>query len=97
MYIMSVNGKEIVNSDFVERFLINEKDDYDLVIAVYSTTTRPVTMARYPKTGNEALSVLSELFSALVGGQQSFYMPVSIMYSGERVKKDSRVKRRGGS
>lgn len=97
MYIMSLNGKEIVNSDFVERFRIDEKDDCDLIIASYSASMRPVTMARYPKTKKEALSALSELFVALTGGQQSFYMPMSTLYDGERIKKDARTKRRGGS
>lgn len=97
MYIMSCRGKEIVNSDFVERFRIDEKDDCDLIIASYSASARPVTMARYPKETKEAQAALNDLFMALTGGQQSFYMPESTLYDRERIIKDARTKRRGGS
>lgn len=97
MYIMIGNGKEILNSDFVERFRIDGKDDCDLIIASYSSSERPVTMARYPKATNEALAALNDLFTALIGGQQSFYMPMSTLYDGEFIIKDARIKRRGGS
>lgn len=97
MFIMSCSGKEILNSDFVELFRIDEKDDCDLIIASYSSSERPVTMARYPKSTKEALAALNDLFTALIGGQQSFYMPMSTLYDGERIIKYARIKRRGGS
>lgn len=97
MFIMSANGNEILNADFVERFRIDEKNDFDLIIASYSPETKPITIARYQKGKQEAQSALNELFAALIGGQQFFYMPMSTLYDEARIVKDARTKRRGGS
>lgn len=96
MYILSKSGKEIVNSDFVERFCVTEKSDAMLIVASYSTERQPVTMARY-RDSREAEEALRELFRAMAGEQRYFEMPDSVLQYGERQIKDSRVKRKGGS
>lgn len=96
MYIMAAGGKQIVNSEFVERFCIAEKEDAALIVASYSDVRPPVTMARY-KDMEEARRAIGELMGALAGGQACFDMPDSILYYEEQIKKDARTKRRGGS
>lgn len=96
MYIMAASGSQIVNSEFVERFCISEKEDAALVVASYSNVRPPVTMARYANT-DEAMGALGDLMGALAGGQTCFTMPDSTLYYEERRKKDARTKRRGGS
>lgn len=96
MYIMAAGGKQIVNSEFVERFCISEKEDSALIVASYSDVRPPVTMARY-KDVKEARRAIGELMGALAGGQTYFDMPESILYYEEHIKKDARTKRRGGS
>lgn len=96
MYIMLAGGRQIVNSEFVERFCISEKNDAALIVASYSDVRPPVTMARYANM-DEARGVLCELMGALSGGQGYFTMPESVLYFEERTVKDARVKRKGGS
>lgn len=96
MYIMAAGGRQIVNSEFVERFCISEKDDASLVVASYSDVRPPVTMARYKDT-EEARRAIGALMGALSGGQTCFDMPESLLYCEEQIKKDARTKRRDGS
>ena len=96
MYIMAAGGKQIINSEFVERFCLSEKEDAILIVASYSDTRPPVTMARYANM-DESRDALGKLMGALAGGQAYFDMPESILYYEEHVRKDARVKRRGGS
>lgn len=96
MYILDSYRKQIIDSHAVDRFCISEKPDAALIVASYGVEGRPITMARYANL-REAQNVLSELFSALAGGQQCFYMPESVLYAEEPSQKDARTKRRGGS
>ena len=96
MYIMNVQGTMIVNSEFVERFLIAEKGDACLIIASYNQERPPVTMGRY-KDIKEASDILGDLFRALIGGQPGYSMPDSTYYYEQEIIKDSRIKRKGGS
>ena len=96
MYIMAAGGKQIINSEFVERFCLSEKEDAVLIVASYSDTRPTVTMARYANM-DESRDALGKLMGALAGGQAYFDMPESILYYEEHVRKDARVKRRGGS
>lgn len=97
MYIMVSTGMEIINSEFVERFCVVEKPDAALVVASYDRSTMGArTMGRYADV-REAQEALDELLVALAGGQTCFTLPDSTLYYGERIKKDARVKRRGGS
>ena len=96
MYIMNAMQNTVLNSNFVERFLVADKGDAALVIASYSQDRRPVTMGRY-KDKKEAQEALGSLFSALYGGQTGFTMPDSVLYYEQIEKKDSRTKRKGGS
>lgn len=96
MYIMNAMQNTVLNSNFVERFLVADKGDAALVIASYSQDRSPVTMGRY-KDKKEAQEALGSLFSALYGGQTGFTMPDSVLYYEQIEKKDSRTKRKGGS
>lgn len=98
MYIMTNNGMQIINSDFVERFTIAEKPDASLVIASYTSdqTPPPVTIGRY-KDKKEAQDALGKMFVALSHKDDCFTMPDSLLFYEERIKKDARVKRKGGS
>ena len=96
MYIMDAMQNTVLNSDFVERFLVADKGDAALVIASYSQDRIPVTMGRY-KDKKEAQEALGNLFSALYGGQAGFTMPDSTIYYEEHTIKDARTKRKGGS
>lgn len=96
MYILNSMQTSIVSSEFVERFCISEKPDAALIVASYSTERSPVTLGRYENL-SEAQDVLSDLILALAGGQACYTMPESTLYARERVKKDARIKRRGGS
>lgn len=96
MYILNSSEKEIINSNFVERFCISDKEDAALIIASYNNVRPPVTIARYKNT-KEAKAALGELFAALAGGQTHFFMSDSLLYGEETIKEDARTRRRGGS
>ena len=97
MYIMVPTGMQIINSNFVVRFCVVEKPDAALVVASYDRSTVGAhTLGRYADV-REAQEALGELLVALAGGQTCFTLPDSTLYHGERIKKDARVKRRGGS
>lgn len=96
MWIMTSDGKSIVDSSFVERFCLVEKPDAVLIVASYSAE-RIVTIGRYADK-KEAVSALSDLHINLAGNSASPYiMADSILYHGEKWKRDARVARRGGS
>lgn len=96
MYILTSDEKSIVDSSFVERFCLVEKPDAVLIVASYSAE-RIVTIGRYADR-KEACSALSDLHMNLAGNSASPYtMPDSILYRGEKWKRDARTKRRGGS
>lgn len=96
MYILSGDKHTIFNSDFVQRFLVDNKGDAVLIEASYSTETKITTIARY-KTIKEAEEALADLFFALAHDDESYTMPDSLYYGEQRQIKDARVKRRGGS
>lgn len=96
MYILNGNRKEIVNSEFVQRFCIADKGDAALIVASYSTECPPVTLARYESVA-EAKEVLGDFFGAIAGGQSYYTMPESRMYAQDIIKKDARTKWKGSS
>ena len=96
MYILTGDKKQIINSDFVERFCISEKPDAALIVASYDKNAKVVTVARYCDL-REAQSVLGELLCAVAGGQAYYTMPESLLYAEQRISKDARIKRKGGS
>lgn len=96
MYIMNAMQNAVLNSDFVERFLIADKEDAALVIASYSQDRNPVTIGRY-KDKKEAQGALTNLYTALYGGQAGFTMPDSTLYYEQIGINDGRTKRKGGS
>lgn len=97
MYILNGSGTEIVNSDYVERFCLVQKEDAALIVASYHTDRPPVTLARYAD-GAEARSALQSLLQELASGCRSAVeMPESTLHAVEPVRRDARTKRRGGS
>lgn len=96
MWILTSDGKSIVDSNFVERFCLVEKPDAVLIVASYSAE-RIVTIGRYADK-KEAVSALTDLQINLVGNSCSPYIMMdSILYHGEQWRRDARVARRGGS
>lgn len=95
MFIVTNQQNMIVNSEFVERFLIVEKPDASLIIASYNDIRPPITLGRYEQS--ESKSVLSDLYSALLSDQAGFVMPDSILYYQQKKVKDARTARKGGS
>lgn len=96
MWIMASDGKSIVDSSFVERFCLVEKPDAVLIVASYSAE-RIITIGRYADK-KEAASALSDLHINLAGNSASPYIIAdSILYHGEKQKRDAQVARRGGS
>lgn len=98
MYIMTSNGTQIINSDFVERFAIAEKPDAALILASYTSapTPPPVTIGRY-KDKKEAKEALGDMLLALSNKDECFTMPDSVLNFEEHIKNDARTKRKGGS
>lgn len=98
MYILNERQTEIINSDYVERFVVAEKPDAGLCIASYARTGEKqcVTIGRY-KNLKEAQEALAGLFLAMAAGETSYRMPPSLYYDEERTVRDARTKRRGGS
>ena len=88
MYILTGDKKQIINSDFVERFCI--------IVASYDKNAKVVTVARY-RDLREAQKVLGELLCAIAGGQAYYTMPESLLYAEQHISKDARIKRKGGS
>lgn len=97
MYILNGSKKEVLNSDFIERICIAEKDNGDvLIIASYGDGPRPATMAKY-KDLKEAQDVLGDMLRALAGGQTYYEMPESRLFYEQVMIKDARTRRKGGS
>lgn len=96
MYIVSQDGKQIVNAEYPERFCLAEKPDAVLVVASYRDDRPPVTLGRYANL-QEAAEVLWTLLVALTGGQGYMSMPPSLLNAAAPVVHDARTKRRGGS
>lgn len=94
MYILTSDGKSIVDSSFVERFCIVEKPDACLVVASYSADCA-VTIGRYADR-KEADTAFRSLLNNLVGnsGTYAFTMPDSVLYHGEKWERDARTTRK---
>lgn len=95
MYIMNPMSTVIYCTDFMERIMVVDKDDASLLIGSYSSQRTPVTMARY--TRKEAREVLAKVFQALGSGDISMMLPDSALFYEEKIKEDSRTRRKGGS
>lgn len=97
MYILTSDAKSIIDSTFVERFCEVERPDAWLIIASYSED-RAVTIGRYADR-KEADDALRGLYDNLVGASDTyaFTMPDSVLFHGEKWKKDARTVRKGKS
>ena len=96
MYIGNNGYSQIINSEFVERFVCVQKSDAVLIVASYNDVRPPVTMGRY-RDMKEAQDALGELLNALAGGQTVFHMPESLLHGEQTAIRDARTKRKGGS
>lgn len=72
MWIMNGNETEIINTEYIERFVIAKKDDAVLVSAVYSDT-RLKTVGRY-STEEEAHTVIVNLFKAISENAEFYFV-----------------------
>lgn len=97
MYILTSDGKSILDTSFVERFCIVEKPDAVLIIASYSAD-RMVTIGKYANR-DEADAALAGLYNTLCGNSDysPYSMPDSTLFHGEKWKRDARTTRKGGS
>ena len=96
MYIVNSKGTKIVNSDFMDRFFILKKTGETLIVCARNADSLTATLGVYADE-EEAKGVLADLLYALTGGQSYHYMPLGRLQDGEKMIKDARVKRRGGS
>ena len=95
MYIRTQDSRQIVDSGYVERFCIVIKPDAVLIIASYSEN-RAVTIGKYADK-TEARDAFDALYYAILNDDMAFDMPQSRLFLGEQTKRDSRIKRKGGS
>lgn len=72
MYIVSANQSQVVDSAFVERFVLVEKPDAVILAASYNDTRLPVTLTKFC-TMSEARNTLLDLANALGGGQKVYH------------------------
>lgn len=97
MYILDERGNQIVVSEFVQRFVIVRKPDAALIVASYGRgVDEAITIGRYANE-KEAKDALIDLFNNLSYDGNCIRMLQSTYYDGERIKKDARTKRKGGS
>lgn len=96
MYIVSANQSQVVDSTFVERFVLVDKSDAVILAASYNDTRMPVTLTKF-RTMSEAHNTLLDLANALGGGQTVYHLQDYLADGTESRKRDARVKRRGGS
>lgn len=95
MFIFTQSENCIVNSDYIDHITTKYETDAAIIRAGLSNGT-VVTLGRY-KSQEETKRALYDLFNALVGGMQGFYMSDSVLFNGQSTIKDARVKRKGGS
>ncbi len=95
MYILNGPRNEIIDSSFVERFCVVERNDAVLIVASYSAD-RKVTVSKYRDT-KEARDALIDMLAAFERGDYCYEMPISSLFYGENVKRDARTQRKGGS
>lgn len=95
IHVMSQSGKTVVNTEYVDHYSISAKNDAVLVMAGYHGD-HVVTLGRY-KDEKEAVSALSELYTALIHGRSGFNMPDGTLFAEQHRIMDARTKRKGGS
>lgn len=96
MYIMNERSGSIVNTAFVSEFFLTKTSDSTLLSMRWNGMEKLCTLERY-KTYDEAMDALCALMRALEAEQDTFYVPESLYYFEDSIKKDARIKRRGGS
>ena len=97
MIIMGTTGTTIVNSERAGSLPLVTLYRYTtLLVAGFGSEKKGVTIAKYEDM-REAKEAMAELFDALAGGQKYYTMPDSRKYHEEKIKKDARTRRKGGS
>lgn len=96
---MNGNCSEIVNTEYVERFVKVKRDDAVLIVASYGET-RMKTVGRY-RNEEEAGMALVNLFRAITKNSEVFFMDSSTGCIETKKPKagyhGKKVKRHGGS
>lgn len=93
MFFINEFGNELINSDFVERFVIVKKTDAALIVASYGEERPPVTLGRYADAG-EAMTALFQMAYDLNDGEEAIRMkessygcnPITTGYHGKKIK-----------
>lgn len=96
MFILNDRSGSIVNTDYVREFFLTDTNDSTLFSALFHGSEKFTTLERY-KTRKEAMGARDQLARALSDGDTVFHLPESLYYFEERIKKDARTKRKGGS
>lgn len=96
MYIINAARTAIHNARYIQRFLMQEKEDAIIIVSSTNREEKTDVLGRY-FTKNEAKEVFEKLFCALMNGDKYFEMPVSLKLAVMERKRDARQKRRGGS
>lgn len=96
MYIINASRTAIHNSSYIQRFLMQEKEDAVIIVSSTDREEKADVLGRY-FTKDEAKEVFENLFGALMNGDDYFEMPVSLNLATMERKRDARTKRRGGS
>lgn len=99
MFFINENQTEMINSQYVERFRVDEKSDASIIIATYGEERHPVTVARY-KNREEAIQALYTLCSE-IEGRSPYTMQASTLFTKEQKHQNGfhgkKTKSHGGS
>ena len=95
MWILSGNGREMVNSDCIKRIFINVQPDVTLVGAEVGTA-KPACLGKYDQV-QTAEGELANILQAIMDDRNYIMSGDRSDTHGPRKIMDSRVKRRGGS
>ena len=95
MFVFCGDGMAIVNMDRYDRAEVNNQGEHWLVSAI-NESGHPKTLGRYIHK-ETALEELDRLSAFIEKGQHLYCMTENCFDIPERMIKDSRVRRRGGS
>lgn len=99
MWIMTHNGKEVINSAAVRRFIVIDRKPGEVVVsAIFDRETPPIMLKAYTNIA-EAQKALSMLYGALANEWTSYEMPDDPYYTNEErgQREKNKVTRHGGS
>ena len=95
MFVMNASGTKIFNLYHV--IVINLAETLDATVVMVSLASGEVKSLERYANPKEAQEAVASLFAAIAEGKNHFIMPDSVLKYGEKIVKDARVARRGGS